>query len=71
MHTDHSAIIFLMNKPITNGRVTRWILLLLEFNITIIDQPGKEFVVSIQTPWFTDIANYLATRKIPSHLSPH
>jgi hypothetical protein len=28
VHTDHSAIRFLMNKPITNGRVTRWILLL-------------------------------------------
>ena len=28
VHTDHSAIRFLMNKPITNDRVTRWILLL-------------------------------------------
>ena len=88
-----------MNKPITNGRVTQWLLLLQEFNITIIDRPGKEnlvayflshiqhedstkpvedtfpdehlFVVSIQTPWFADIANYLATQKLPNHLSPH
>ena len=29
------------------------------------------FDVSVQTPWFADIANYLATRKLPSHLSPH
>jgi hypothetical protein len=28
VHTDHSAIRFLMNKPITNGRVARWLLLL-------------------------------------------
>ena len=28
VHTDHSAIRFLMNKPVTNGRVTRWLLLL-------------------------------------------
>jgi hypothetical protein len=28
VHTDHSTIRFLMNKPITNGRVTRWLLLL-------------------------------------------
>ena len=28
VHTDHSAIIFLMNKPITNGRLTRRILIL-------------------------------------------
>ena len=70
-----------------------------EFNITIIDRPGKEnlvadflsrirhedstklvddtfpgehiFVVSVQTPWFADIAKYLSTGKIPNHLSPH
>lgn len=27
-HTDHSTIRYLMNKPIINGRVTRWLLLL-------------------------------------------
>ena len=36
-HIDHFSIRFLMNKPITNGRVTRGILLLQEFNITVID----------------------------------
>ena len=46
MHTDHSAIRFLMNKMITNGRVTKWIFLLQEFNITIIDRPGKENLVA-------------------------
>jgi hypothetical protein len=45
VHTDHSTIRFLMNKPITNGRVTRWLLLLQEFNITVLDQPGKDNVV--------------------------
>ena len=35
-----------MNKPITNGRVTRWLLLLQEFNITVIDRPGKENLVA-------------------------
>jgi hypothetical protein len=28
VHTDHSAIKFLMNKPVTNPRVTQWFLLL-------------------------------------------
>eukprot|EP00253_Pinus_taeda_P026994 PITA_26994 len=41
VHTDHSAIKHLMNKPITSGRVTRWLLLLQEFNITILDRPGR------------------------------
>ena len=99
MHTDHSAIRFLMNKPITNGRVIWWLILLQEFNIIVIDQPGREnlaadflsciqhddgaklvddtfpdkhlFVVSIQTPWFADIANYLETRKLQNNFYPH
>jgi hypothetical protein len=86
-----------MNKPITNGRITRWLLLMHEFNITIIDRPGKEniisyflsrnqngseidpandsfpdehlFSISTNSPWFTDIENYLATTKFPQHLS--
>ena len=29
------------------------------------------FSISINTPWFTDMENYLATRKLPAHLSPH
>ena len=35
-----------MNKPITNARVTRWFLLLQEFDITIVDRPGKESLVA-------------------------
>lgn len=42
IHTDHSAIRYVMNKPINNGRITRWLLLLQEFNLTILDRPGKE-----------------------------
>jgi hypothetical protein len=34
-----------MNKPITNDRVTGWLPLLQEFNITILDRLGKENVV--------------------------
>ena len=86
-----------MNKPITNGRITRWLLLLQEFNITVIDRPSKEnqvadflshlntegenvlifdefpdeylFALATQIPSFADIANYLATGKLPQHLS--
>ena len=45
IHTDHTTIKYLMNKPITNAQVTRWLLLLQEFDITIVDRPGKENVV--------------------------
>jgi hypothetical protein len=42
VHTNHSSIQYIMNKPITNGRITRWLLLLQEFNVIVIDRPGKE-----------------------------
>jgi hypothetical protein len=79
--------------------VTRWLLLLQEFNITVLDRIGKEnlvadflsriknedddipiddnfpdehlFSLSVNTLWFVDMENYLATKKLPSHLSPH
>ena len=54
VHTDHSAIKYLMNKPVTNSIVTKWLLLLQEFDITIIDKPGKENVVTDFLPHFTN-----------------
>jgi len=45
-HIDYSAIRNLMNNTIRNGRVTRWILLLQEFNITVLDRPGKQNTVT-------------------------
>ena len=41
VHTNHSTLRYLMNKPITNGRITRWLLLMQEFNITVLDRPGR------------------------------
>ena len=35
-----------MNKPNTSARIIRWMLLLQEFDITIIDKPGKHNVVA-------------------------
>lgn len=45
LHTDHASIRHLMNKIITPSRITRWCLLLQEFDIIIIDKPGKDNVV--------------------------
>ena len=45
VHIDHYVIKYLMNKPITNGRVTLWLLLLQEFDISIMDGLGKTNVV--------------------------
>ena len=74
------------------------LLLLQEFNITILDRLGKHnaiadflsriqnenndqavedkfpvvyvFAVSTKSPWYSYIANYFATGKIPFHLTP-
>lgn len=46
VHIDHSAICFLMNKPVVTGRVIRWLLLLQEFDVTILDKPSRENVVA-------------------------
>ncbi len=38
---DHQALIYLVNKPIINGQITRWLLLLYEFNFKVIYKPEK------------------------------
>lgn len=42
VHTDHSVIRYLMNKLVTNGRIARGLLLLQEFDITILNKSRKE-----------------------------
>ena len=43
-----------MNKPVTNARITRWLLLLQEFDITVIDRHGKQNVVADYLSRFTN-----------------
>ena len=42
VHTNHSALRYLINNHITNGGITRWLSLMQEFNITVLDRPGRE-----------------------------
>ena len=88
VHSDHAAIKYLMNKLDLNAWIIRWLLLLQQFDITIVHKPSKEnvvadflsrvnfsageeemadyqlpdeqlFSISVLSPWFVDIANYL------------
>jgi len=90
VHIDHATIRYFMNKPDVNARIIRWLLLLQQFDLTIIDKPSKEnvvvdflsridlpggeegmvddqmpdeylFAISVLSPWFADIANYLVS----------
>ncbi|KAJ9560618.1 hypothetical protein OSB04_005778 [Centaurea solstitialis] len=42
VHTDHSAIKYLFNKTDAKPRLIRWVLLLQEFNIEVIDRKGTD-----------------------------
>jgi hypothetical protein len=41
MFTNHSALKYLVNKPVLRGRICRWLLLFQEFDIEVIVKPGK------------------------------
>ena len=40
-HVDHDALKYMINKPQLNGRITRWVLFLQEFNFTVEVRPDK------------------------------
>nr|GEW97373.1 reverse transcriptase domain-containing protein [Tanacetum cinerariifolium] len=40
--TDHSTLKYLLNKQVAKPRLLRWVLLLQEFDITILDKKGSE-----------------------------
>src|SRR4051812_47431605 len=44
IHTDHAAIKYLMNKK--DARLIRWVLLLQEFDLHIVDRKGAENLVA-------------------------
>ncbi|GKA00489.1 reverse transcriptase domain-containing protein [Tanacetum coccineum] len=46
VYTDHSALKYLMNKQDAKPRLLRWVLLLQEFDITILDKKGSENLVA-------------------------
>jgi hypothetical protein len=41
MFTYHSALKYLVNKPVLGGRICRWLLLFQEFDFEVIVKPGK------------------------------
>ena len=41
MFTDHSALKYLVNKPVLGGKICRWILLFQEYDFEIIVKSGR------------------------------
>eukprot|EP00253_Pinus_taeda_P028512 PITA_28512 len=55
VHTDHVAIRYLMNKPDVNTHIIKWLLLLQQFDLTIVDKPSKE-----------DVTDFLSRLDLPA-----
>lgn len=45
---DHQALMYLVNKPVIQGRVSRWLILLQEFSFKIIVFPRKSHLIADQ-----------------------
>ena len=41
MFTDHSALKYLVNKPVLGGKIYRWLFLFQEYDFEIIVKPGR------------------------------
>lgn len=52
-YVDHDALKYLINKPDLSGRLARWVLLLQEFNFSIVVRPGKTHANAIIFPDWT------------------
>ncbi|MCO5567076.1 hypothetical protein L7F22_020761 [Adiantum nelumboides] len=45
-YVDHQALLYLVNKPCATGRISRWLLILLEFDFTVVVRPGKKHLMA-------------------------
>lgn len=47
-YVDHQALMYLVNKLIIQGRISRWLLFLQDFTFNIIVRPGKNHLIANQ-----------------------
>ena len=45
-HVDHSTLLYLVNKPELIGKLSRWMLLLQEFDFMVVHRPGSMHAVA-------------------------
>ena len=64
-HVDHQALLFLVNKPKLEGRLARWMLLLQEFDYTVVHTPGNQHAVA---DYLSRLENELEAPGVPDEL---
>jgi hypothetical protein len=45
-YVGHIALVYLVNKPHASRRITRWLLLFLEYEFTIVYKPNRTHVIA-------------------------
>jgi len=45
-YVDHMALVYLVNKPQVSGRITKWLLLFLEYDFIVVYKLGKIHVIT-------------------------
>nr|GFA67918.1 reverse transcriptase domain-containing protein [Tanacetum cinerariifolium] len=65
VYTDHSALKYLLNKQDVKPRLLRWVLLLQEFDIIILDKKGFENLAADHLSRLENLHHDLAMRDLP------
>jgi hypothetical protein len=45
-YVNHMALVYLVNKPQVSGRISKWLLLFLEYDFIVVYNPNKTHVVA-------------------------
>jgi hypothetical protein len=53
----HMALVYLVNKPQVSRRITRWLLLILEYDFIVVYKPNKIHVIVNALSRLLDITN--------------
>jgi hypothetical protein len=65
-YVNHMAWVYLVNKPHVSGIITKWLLLFLEYDFTVVYKPGKTHVIANALSKLLDI-----TKPIVCLIKPH
>jgi hypothetical protein len=51
-YVDHMALVYLINKPQVSWKITKWLLLFLEYDFIVVYKLGKTHVVAMHCQYY-------------------